>query len=161
MRDRDTAGRPRNARPRDAFGRPLPRDAVGIPPAVPDDLVVTPSQALAMAQEFLDADRPFPAHEVLEAMWKQCDAAERELWRGLAQLAVGLTHIQRGNTAGAAALLRRGADRIAPYAGADGVGPHGIDVEKLASAAHALADAAAAGVAAAGSAAPARLPRLA
>ena len=28
-RDRDPAGRPRNARPRDAFGRPLPRAVAG------------------------------------------------------------------------------------------------------------------------------------
>jgi predicted metal-dependent hydrolase len=68
------------------------------------------------AQRLLDAGRAFQAHEVLEATWKAAPEQERELWRGLAQLAVGLTHRQRGNNAGAAALLRRGADRIAAYA---------------------------------------------
>ncbi|MFD0854446.1 DUF309 domain-containing protein, partial [Actinomadura adrarensis] len=104
MRDRDEAGRPRNARPRDAYGRPLPRGATGIP-TMPDDLSVTPVEALEQAQELLDADRPFHAHEVLEAAWKQAPEAERELWRGLAQMAVGVTHIRRGNGRGARALL--------------------------------------------------------
>jgi hypothetical protein len=36
-RDRDPAGRPRNARPRDAFGRPLPRGETG-EERIPDDL---------------------------------------------------------------------------------------------------------------------------
>jgi uncharacterized protein len=53
---------------------------------------------------------------------------ERDLWRGLAQLAVGVTHAQRGNTVGAARLLRRAADRISPWT-ADP--PHGIDVPGL------------------------------
>ena len=75
---------------------------------VPDDLALPPAEALALAQRMLDTGRAFHAHEVLEASWKQAPAAERELWRGLAQLAVGLTHAQRGNARGAAALLRRG-----------------------------------------------------
>ncbi|WP_451916742.1 DUF309 domain-containing protein [Actinomadura keratinilytica] len=99
MRDRDEAGRPRNARPRDAYGRPLPRGAVGVP-TMPDDLSFTPAEALAEAQRLLDADRPFHAHEVLEAAWKSAEAPERELWRGLAQVAVGITHLRRGNARG-------------------------------------------------------------
>ena len=62
---------------------------------------------------------------------------ERELWRGLAQLAVGLTHAQRGNDRGAAALLRRGAERVGGYAGA---APYDIDAAGLSAAARALAD---------------------
>ena len=54
---------------------------------------------------------------MLEASWKQAPAGERELWRGLAQVAVGLTHVQRGNARGAVALLRRGAERVGGYAG--------------------------------------------
>jgi hypothetical protein len=83
---------------------------------VPDDVALPPAEALAEAQRLLDAGRAFHAHEVLEGTWKVAPAAERELWRGLAQLAVGITHAHRGNSAGAAALLRRAADRIAPYA---------------------------------------------
>jgi uncharacterized protein len=134
-RDRDPAGRPRNARPRDAFGRPLPRGERG-EERIPDDLAVPPEEALSMAQRLLDSGRPFHAHEVLEASWKAAPAAERELWRGLAQIAVGLTHAQRGNATGAAALLRRGGRRVGGYAGA---APYGIDAGGIARQASGLA----------------------
>lgn len=136
-RDRDVTGRPRNARPRDASGRPLPRGATG-EPRVPDDLILAPEQALGLAQRFLDEGRPFQAHEVLEASWKSAPAGERDLWQGLAQIAVGLTHAQRGNATGAAALLRRGADRVRGYIPAR-VRPHGIDVAGIVQTADALA----------------------
>jgi uncharacterized protein len=135
-RDRDPSGRPRNARPRDALGRPLPRGEAG-EEGVPDDLAVPPEEALSLAQRLLDADRPFHAHEVLEASWKAAPPAERELWRGLAQIAVGLTHARRGNAQGAAALLRRGGQRVGGYAGA---APHGIDAGGIERRACGLAD---------------------
>jgi hypothetical protein len=127
-RDRDAEGRARNARPRDALGRPLPYGAVGEERA-PEGVVRSPDEALAEAQALLDAGRPFHAHEVLEDAWKSAPEGERELWRGLAQLAVGLTHAMRGNAIGAATLLDRGARSIEPYAAAR---PHGIDVPGLA-----------------------------
>jgi len=114
-RDRDAAGRPRNARPRDELGRPLPHDAAGVV-GVPDDIALPPDESIAEAQRLLDAGRAFHAHEVLEATWKAAPQAERELWRGLAQLAVGVTHVRRGNPVGAVQLLRRAADRIEGYA---------------------------------------------
>jgi len=156
-RDRDPAGRPRNARPRDAFGRPLPRGETG-EERIPDDLAVPPEEALSMAQRLLDSGRPFHAHEVLEASWKAAPAAERELWRGLAQIAVGLTHAQRGNATGAAALLRRGGRRVGDYAGA---APYGIDAGGIARQASGLADRIDAGgpAAAAGDGASFRLTR--
>ena len=126
-RDRDEAGRARNARPRDSLGRPLDRDATG-EPMVSYDEPLPPDQALATAQLLLDTDMPFQAHEVLEAAWKAAPVAERDLWQGLAQLAVGITHAKRGNARGAAALLRRGAARLVGYPPA---GPHGIDVAVL------------------------------
>jgi uncharacterized protein len=126
-RERDSRGRPLNARPRDGLGRPLPRGTHGVA-RVPDGLTLSPEAALAEAQRLLDEGLPFHAHEVLEASWRSAPAAERELWQGLAQLAVGLTHARRGNDTGAAALLRRGRDRVAPYATAP---PHGIDVAGL------------------------------
>ena len=126
-RDRDPEGRARNARPRDALGRPLPYDADGEERA-PEGIVRTPAAALTEAQRLLDAGRPFHAHEVLEDAWKQSPEPERRLWRGLAQLAVGQTHLLRGNTRGAVTLLDRGAGNIEPYAGAP---PHGIDVGGL------------------------------
>ncbi len=135
-RDRDAAGLPRNARPRDELGRPLPRDAAGEPP-LPDEQALAPDAALDLAQRLIDSGRTFRAHEVLEASWKAAPPAERELWQGLAQVAVGLTHAQRGNARGAAALLRRGGLRVAGYAGA---APHGIDAAEVARFAADLAD---------------------
>jgi hypothetical protein len=135
-RDRDAAGRARNARPRDALGRPLPHGAEG-EERVPEGVLRSPQESLAEAQRLLDAGRPFHAHEVLEGTWKAAPAQERGLWQGLAQLAVGLTHRARGNPAGAATLLRRGAARISPYADDP---PYGIDVAGLVATARALAD---------------------
>lgn len=134
-RDRDATGRARNARPRDALGRPLPHDAEGEPRA-PEGVVREPVVALAEAQALLDAGRPFHAHEVLEDAWKSAVPGERQLWRGLAQLAVGLTHAARGNEPGAATLLQRGVGNVAPYAAAP---PHGIDVAGLVTWGRALA----------------------
>ena len=127
MRDRGVDGRPRNARPRDGLGRPLPRGGSGVA-RVPDGLVLPPAAALAEAQRLLDDGRPFHAHEILEGVWKAAPDAERDLWQGLAQLAVGLTHLLRGNPTGASAVLLRGRDRIARYR-ADP--PYGIDVAGL------------------------------
>ena len=126
-RDRDPAGRARNARPRDALGRPLPYGEAGEERA-PEGVVRPPERALDEAQALLDAGRPFHAHEVLEDAWKSAPGAERQLWRGLAQLAVGVTHAMRGNAQGAGTLLDRGAGNIAPYLPDP---PHGIDVAGL------------------------------
>jgi uncharacterized protein len=141
-RDRDRAGRPRNARPRDALGRPLDRAGSGGGESagearIPDDLALAGPEAARLADQLLRAGRPFHAHEVLEAAWKTGPAGERDLWQGLAQVAVGLTHALRGNARGAAALLRRGAQRVREYQDAyqDQAGspsgrdrPYGIDL---------------------------------
>ena len=125
MRDRDASGRPRNARPRDELGRPLARsdedEVIVDPPALP------PERALDEAQRLLDAGRPFTAHEVLEAVWKATPGPDRALWRGLAQLAVGVTHSARGNETGSKALLQRAADTLEPVEGE----PFGVPVEEL------------------------------
>jgi hypothetical protein len=144
-RDRDPAGRPRNARPRDGLGRPLPREQAG-QPVLPDDLALTGADAARLADELLRAAQPFHAHEALEAAWKSAPPAERDLWQGLAQVAVGLTHARRGNARGAAALLSRGASRVRGYqdqAGQDRTGgtarPYGIDLAAVTAAAGDLA----------------------
>ncbi|MFD7748571.1 DUF309 domain-containing protein [Streptomyces sp. NPDC059698] len=126
-RDRDAEGRAHNARPRDGLGRPLPYGSPGVA-RQPEGVVRTPAETLAEAQRLLDAGMPFHAHEVFEDAWKSGPQDERELWRGLAQLAVGLTHSARGNTTGGARLLRRGAGALAPFAGS---APHGIAVAGL------------------------------
>lgn len=98
-------------------------------PTTPEDIRLSPAESLREAQRLLDTGYPFHAHEVLEAAWKAAPDDERELWRGLAQLAVGLTHAERGNTTGASALLLRAADRIEEYAGS---AQHGIPAGALA-----------------------------
>jgi hypothetical protein len=125
-RDRDPSGRARNARPRDGLGRPLPYGATGVERA-PEGVRRTVEQTLDEAQRLLDTGRPFHAHEVFEDAWKGEPGPERELWRGLAQLAVGLTHAARGNLPGAASLLRRGADVIEPFAAGTEVGTVAIE----------------------------------
>ncbi|OKH83935.1 DUF309 domain-containing protein [Mycolicibacterium sp.] len=135
-RDRDEAGRPRSARPRDALGRPLPAGSQGVP-RIPDDLQLSPADTVGYAQDLLDRGLAFNAHEVLEAAWKNGPDTERELWQGMAQLAVGITHVQRGNRKGAAALLRRGLDRLEQV---KTPAPHGIDVTGLSRYAAALID---------------------
>ncbi|MGW2303361.1 DUF309 domain-containing protein [Streptomyces sp. NPDC001809] len=98
-------------------------------PRQPEGVVRAPAESLREAQRLLDAGMPFHAHEVFEDAWKSGPASERDLWQGLAQLAVGLTHAARGNTAGGARLLRRGADRLAGDTAA--AAAHGIDAVGL------------------------------
>jgi len=131
------AGRPRNARVRDSLGRPLPRDiGQAAEERIPDDLALAPADAVRLADELLRDGRPFHAHEVLEASWKQGPSQERDLWQGLAQIAVGLTHAHRGNARGAVTLLRRGAQRTSPYQNHR----YGMDIAGFRAAAEALAD---------------------
>jgi hypothetical protein len=135
-RDRDAAGRPRNARARDALGRPLPPAAGGGVEQVPEELSGSVAEAVELADGLLRAGRPFHAHEVFEALWKARPDDERELWQGLAQIAVGQTHALRGNARGAITLLRRGAARTGAYSGPK----HGIEVDRMTREALALAD---------------------
>jgi hypothetical protein len=140
-RDRDESGRPRNTRPRDALGRPLPPGSEGVA-RIPDNLELSPAESLAYAQDLLNQGLAFNAHEVLEAAWKNGPDDERPLWQGLAQLAVGITHLQRGNRDGATTLLRRGSDRLGEV---DHPAPHLANVDGLVGWAAALVDDLAAG----------------
>jgi len=139
-RDRNPEGRPENARPRDATGKPLDR---GAGPSwrerlrAQDEARSLPkADALAEAERLVLAGQPFYAHEVLEGPWHLAPEPERAFWQGLAQVAVGLTHVQRGNAVGARSLLRSGADKLAGYAD----GHEGVAVSRVVAAARALAD---------------------
>lgn len=127
-----SASEPRRAerppRPRDALGRLLPHGAPGVPP-IPD-AALPPAEALTLARTLVADGRAFSAHEVLEARWKACPAAERPLWQGLAQLCVGLTHDARGNPVGRDRLLERGAARLDAHARAGGP-DHGLDLPAI------------------------------
>jgi hypothetical protein len=126
QRDRDESGRPRSGRPRDALGRPLPQGSEGVA-RIPDDLELPPAETLTLAQDLLDRGLAFNAHEVLEAAWKNGPDDEKRLWQALAQLAVGITHVQRGNAKGAVTVLRRASAGLALAVTA----PHDIDVAGL------------------------------
>jgi len=127
-RDRDSEGRARQARPRDALGRPLPYGAVGVEPVSEDPL--PPEETLQAARALVEAGRPFSAHEVLEARWKAGPVEERDLWQGLAQVCVAMTHAARGNRVGADRLFERAAERLAAFA-ATGRGAYGLDVDAV------------------------------
>ena len=135
-RDRDAAGRPRQERPRDALGRPLPYGATGVEPVSEEPL--PPWETVELALKLVREGRPFSAHEVLEARWKAGPREERDLWQGLAQVCVGLTHAARGNTVGAARLLERGAARLDEYQKLAG-STYGLDLTAVVACARARA----------------------
>jgi hypothetical protein len=112
-------------RARDALGRPVPAGSPEAVEPVPEQ-ALAPYDAVALARRLLASGRAFAAHEVLEASWKAAAAGERTLWQGLAQVCVGVTHLQRGNRVGAARLLRRGAGLLSGRAP-----EYGVDVPRV------------------------------
>jgi hypothetical protein len=124
-RDRDDEGRARQLRPRDALGRPLPYGAVGV--AQVPDIARSPLDTLDLARRLVRQGRAFSAHEVLESQWKYSPVEERDLWQGLAQLCVAITHAGRGNAVGAERLLERAQVLLVRYA-ASGGPTYGVDL---------------------------------
>jgi uncharacterized protein len=104
-RPRNEHNRPEQDRPRDELGRPLPYGQPGVE-AVPE-VERDDDETLCVAQRLLDEGMPFAAHEVLEVRWKTCAPAYQRRWQALAQAAVALTHLRRGNLTGAERLARR------------------------------------------------------
>jgi len=98
-------------RPRDALGRPLPRDAnpsVIVPgPGYRDDL--TDEEAWRLGMSYLDQGLPFHAHEVFEMRWRSAPGPSRQAWRAMAQWGAALTHAARGNVVGAQRVAARAA----------------------------------------------------
>jgi uncharacterized protein len=127
-RDRDPTGRARQARPRDALGRPLPYGAAGVEPVSEEPM--PPEETITAARSLVAQGRPFSAHEVLEARWKAAPEQERDLWQGLAQICVGLTHALRGNDVGAVRLVERGSGRLAQYSLTNGPS-YGLDLDEI------------------------------
>jgi predicted metal-dependent hydrolase len=111
------------------LGRPLPYGAEGVKPVSEEAL--PPGETLDAARELVKAGSPFSAHEVLEARWKAGPIEERDLWQGLAQLCVGMTHAARGNQVGADRLFDRAADRLTAFA-ATGRWAYGLDLDATA-----------------------------
>lgn len=134
----------RPVRGRDAAGRPVPLDAPEAVEPVPEE-ALPPYDALALARDLLARGRPFFAHDVLEAVWKAAPGPERLLWQGLAQVCVGLTHLQRDNPVGGVRLLRRGADRLEEHLRTAAPATYDVDVARTVATARERADAVEAG----------------
>lgn len=128
-------------RPRDRFGRPLPRNAPdGMPGREdPDETVTSLDDAFARAVALFDQQRFFEAHEFFEWIWKSDEVApgDRDFWKGVTQVAVGCVHTQRGNAQGALTLLERAADHLSPYPSPY----HGVDTAELSHVARRVASA--------------------
>src|SRR5437899_3809799 len=112
-RERDVAGRPKNARPRDSLGRPLPRGAENA--MVEEELPADPERLLDIGIEHFNARRFFQAHETWETAWHPSPADERDFWQGLTQVAGGLTHYQRGSPKGSEPVLASGRRKVARH----------------------------------------------
>jgi hypothetical protein len=103
----------------------LPYGAEGVEPVSDEPLL--PEDTLKTARALVQAGRPFAAHEVLEARWKAGPTEERDLWQGLAQVCVAITHAARGNQTGADRLFDRAAQRLQPF-GDTGGWAYGLDL---------------------------------
>lgn len=125
-RDRRDDGRPEQARPRDRTGRPLPNGTQGVAFIESAD-PATVEEAVALGIARWDEQRYFEAHELLEHAWKLGPETDRDLWKGVIQVAVAGVHLQRGNRIGARRLLDRALDRLAGQPGVH----RGIDVGEL------------------------------
>ena len=106
----------------------MPYGVAGVEPVSEEPL--PPLETLDFARSLVREGRPFSAHEVLEARWKAGPDEERDLWQGLAQICVGLTHAARGNSTGAVRLLERGAARLEEYDAGDG-SAYGLDLRAV------------------------------
>jgi predicted metal-dependent hydrolase len=78
-------------------------------------------------QEFFDA------HEHWEGVWLKCDGPEKTFLQALIQITAAFHHMQHGNSAGTASLLRAALRRLDGYSAEYG----GIAVEQLRGSIHA------------------------
>jgi uncharacterized protein len=136
-RPRNPDAPPKQGRPRDELGRPLPYGAAGrLAMEDFDSFSLERNHELGVGH--FNAGRFFPAHEAWETCWKQAKGTpEAEFFKGLSQLGAGYVHLQRANAHGAFTLLRRGAGRLAAYPGEH----RGVNTNALSAAALADADA--------------------
>ena len=82
---------------------------------MPDDLMISGAEAAMLADQLLRRGGRSMRTRSSRRRGSPARRSERDLWQGLAQIAVGLTHARRGNARGAVALLRRGAQRVRAY----------------------------------------------
>jgi hypothetical protein len=108
-------GRPgadKGRRPRDELGRPLPRGEINRLPLEDFDRLST-GENDRLGRAYFAAGQYFGAHEAWESCWKQAiGSPEAEGYKGLAQLAAGYVHLQRGNAHGCRALMLADAEVV-------------------------------------------------
>ena len=111
----DNSRAEKGRRPRDELGRPLPRHEHNrLPLEDFDRLDIAENDRLGRA--YFARGQHFGAHEAWESCWKQARGRpEAEGYKGLAQLAAGYVHQQRGNSRGCRALLGRAIGRLRGY----------------------------------------------
>ncbi len=127
-RDRNQWGRPENQRRRDHTGRPLPADAPEPPGGYAEEHdPQTVQEALDLAVDCWDRGRYFEAHELLEHVWHHADEGEREIWKGVIQVAV--THVMGQRRRPKGVVLTVAKARVKFHDVPDAW--HGIDVREL------------------------------
>jgi predicted metal-dependent hydrolase len=81
------------------------------------DPVTTPYPPKEFLEYFdlFNAGDYFEAHEILEDLWVMTPGLERNFYKGLIMLAVGLLHAERGNARGAQGVLTGALEHLDPY----------------------------------------------
>jgi predicted metal-dependent hydrolase len=74
------------------------------------------TSAIAEALRLVRTGGAFPAHELLEDLWRAAAPAERDLYQGLVHVAVAVYQDGRGNAVGRTRQLEKAGRRLAPYA---------------------------------------------
>lgn len=62
--------------------------------------------------ELIRRGQYFEAHEVMETVWIEAGRRRGDLWQGLTQLAVALTHASRGNFRGAGRVYQKAMEKL-------------------------------------------------
>ncbi len=65
--------------------------------------------------ELFEKQEYFESHEVLEELWMVATGSERNLYKGLIQIAVSLHHLGDGNLRGARKVFDTARDLLEPY----------------------------------------------
>ncbi len=73
------------------------------------------SPMLQLAINKFNAGDYFVCHEFLEQLWLDEQGPQRDLYKGILQIGIGLRHLQRNNINGARRLLENGSNLIEPF----------------------------------------------
>lgn len=74
-----------------------------------------PDPRLLQFWELFERQEYFESHEVLEDLWMSTSGGERNLYKGLIQIAVSLHHLREGNLRGARKVFDTARELLGPY----------------------------------------------